>query len=335
MTCVADLQDPPELIPEFVQKWEEGYKVVIGVKQGSKDSWLMSRTRKFYYWLVGRLSSDVELVHNFTGFGLYDREVIEQFRSTDEQVPLFPGSRQRLRVRASRNPVRAASPHQRPHEERLLQPLRRGHAGRHQPLEGAASPRHHGGVRHLRAQPAGRVRVPGRQALVLGSAAARPGAPPDRHLLLRRRSALLHRGARRVHRLDPHRRSTSDRSSWRRSGSTSIESRSRRTARVSNRVGRRGVRDRPAPTCMAQRLRVGIQVRSAASIPPARAVERDPPRPRDSIEPSGRTREVTRGSGTSFSSLAMVQMTGHHRSGHRLAPPASASWLAAWAVRDP
>lgn len=91
MSCVADLQDPPELIPQFVKKWEEGYKVVIGVKQGSKESWLMSRTRKFYYSLVGRLSSDVALVHNFTGFGLYDREVVEQFRSTDEQYPYFRG----------------------------------------------------------------------------------------------------------------------------------------------------------------------------------------------------------------------------------------------------
>jgi glycosyltransferase involved in cell wall biosynthesis len=91
MSCVADLQDPPELIPQFVRKWEDGFKVVIGVKQGSRESWLMSRTRKFYYWLVGRLSSDVELVHNFTGFGLYDREVIEQFRSTDEQYPYFRG----------------------------------------------------------------------------------------------------------------------------------------------------------------------------------------------------------------------------------------------------
>jgi glycosyltransferase involved in cell wall biosynthesis len=91
MSCVADLQDPPTLIPEFVHKWEEGYKVVIGVKEGSRDSWLMGRTRKFYYWLVGRLSSDVELVHNFTGFGLYDRVVIEQFRKTDEQYPYFRG----------------------------------------------------------------------------------------------------------------------------------------------------------------------------------------------------------------------------------------------------
>ena len=88
---VADLQDPPELIPQFVAKWREGYKVVIGVKNGSRESWLMYRLRRAYYWLVAKLSSDVELVHNFTGFGLYDREVVEQFRATDEQYPYFRG----------------------------------------------------------------------------------------------------------------------------------------------------------------------------------------------------------------------------------------------------
>src|SRR5207244_11915440 len=88
---VADLQDPPDLIPQFVQKWQEGYKVVIGVKAGSHESWVAARTRNFYYWLVGRLSSDVALVHNFTGFGLYDREVVEQFRKTEEQNPYFSG----------------------------------------------------------------------------------------------------------------------------------------------------------------------------------------------------------------------------------------------------
>ena len=89
--CVADLQDPPQLIPQFVAKWREGYKVVIGVKQGSRESRLMYRVRKFYYWLVGRLSSDVELVRNFTGSGLYDREVVEEFRRTNEQYPYFRG----------------------------------------------------------------------------------------------------------------------------------------------------------------------------------------------------------------------------------------------------
>ncbi len=91
ISIVADLQDPPELIPQFVRKWEEGYKVVIGVKNGSHESWAMYRVRRLYYWLVAKLSSDVELVHNFTGFGLYDREVIEQFRATDEQYPYFRG----------------------------------------------------------------------------------------------------------------------------------------------------------------------------------------------------------------------------------------------------
>ncbi len=91
MTCVADLQDPPELIPQFVAKWREGFKVVIGVKQGTSESWVMARTRRFYYWLVARLSSDVELVHNFTGFGLYDRAVIEEFRGTEEQYPYVRG----------------------------------------------------------------------------------------------------------------------------------------------------------------------------------------------------------------------------------------------------
>src|SRR5262245_12302045 len=59
ISIVADLQDPPELIPRFISEWEKGYKVVIGVKEGTRDSWLMSRTRRFYYRLVGKLASGV------------------------------------------------------------------------------------------------------------------------------------------------------------------------------------------------------------------------------------------------------------------------------------
>ena len=91
VSCVADLQDPPDLIPRFIEKWREGFKVVVGVKENSDESWLMFRIRSFYYWLVGRLSSDVELLSNYTGFGLYDREVVEQFRLTNEQYPYFRG----------------------------------------------------------------------------------------------------------------------------------------------------------------------------------------------------------------------------------------------------
>ncbi len=90
LTCSADLQDPPGLLPQFVAKWHEGYKVVIGVKEGAKESWPMYEVRRFYYWLSGGLA-DVPLIPNFTGWGLYDREVVEQFRSTHEQYPYFRG----------------------------------------------------------------------------------------------------------------------------------------------------------------------------------------------------------------------------------------------------
>jgi len=85
----GELREAMQTLCAFANR--AGGKVVIGVKQGSRESWLMRRTRSSYYWLVAKLSSDVELVHNFTGFGLYDREVVEQFRSTEEQYPYFRG----------------------------------------------------------------------------------------------------------------------------------------------------------------------------------------------------------------------------------------------------
>jgi glycosyltransferase involved in cell wall biosynthesis len=90
ITLASDLQDPPELIPDFVRKWEEGYKVVIGVKPKSEESWLMFGFRRLYYGLVGRIS-DVPLIPNYTGFGMYDREVIEAVRAIDDRYPYFRG----------------------------------------------------------------------------------------------------------------------------------------------------------------------------------------------------------------------------------------------------
>jgi glycosyltransferase involved in cell wall biosynthesis len=90
IVMASDLQDPPEMIPQFVNKWLEGYKVVIGVKPKSQESALMSRMRRSYYALVGRIS-DVPLIPNFTGFGLYDREVVEMVRGIDDRYPYFRG----------------------------------------------------------------------------------------------------------------------------------------------------------------------------------------------------------------------------------------------------
>ena len=86
----ADLQDPPELIPEFIQKWEEGYKAVLAVKRSAGESRLMYSIRRFYYKLVNRLS-EIPLIENYYGFGLYDRCIIEALRKMDDPYPYFRG----------------------------------------------------------------------------------------------------------------------------------------------------------------------------------------------------------------------------------------------------
>jgi polyisoprenyl-phosphate glycosyltransferase len=88
MAC--DLQDPPELIEEFVRLWRTGLKVVIGVKPKSRESHLMFWARRAYYRLLNQIS-DTPLIENFTGFGLYDREVIETLRGIPDRRPYFRG----------------------------------------------------------------------------------------------------------------------------------------------------------------------------------------------------------------------------------------------------
>lgn len=88
MAC--DFQDPPELIREFLTKWEQGFKVVVGVKTAAAESRFMFAIRTFYYRLVNRLA-DIELTANMTGFGLYDQEVIKTLRSLDDPYPYFRG----------------------------------------------------------------------------------------------------------------------------------------------------------------------------------------------------------------------------------------------------
>ncbi len=86
----ADFQDPPAMIADFVRKWEEGYKIVIAVKDGSEESAVMYGIRSFYYRLVSRLA-EIELVKNFTGFGLLDRRVVQILREIDDPYPYFRG----------------------------------------------------------------------------------------------------------------------------------------------------------------------------------------------------------------------------------------------------
>jgi len=87
---VADLQDPPEMILQMIRKWEEGYSVVIGIKEEAAEHPLMFWIRRKYYRLVNRLSG-IDTIENFTGFGLYDRKVVELVKQFDDPYPYFRG----------------------------------------------------------------------------------------------------------------------------------------------------------------------------------------------------------------------------------------------------
>lgn len=90
MLMAADFQDPPELISEFVRSWEEGYRIVIGVKAHSTDGKLVYAFRCMYYKLIKKFSQ-VDQIEHFTGFGLYDRSFIDVMRELDDPTPFLRG----------------------------------------------------------------------------------------------------------------------------------------------------------------------------------------------------------------------------------------------------
>lgn len=86
----ADFQDPVDMIPKFVYEWEQGNKVVIGIKNKSKENPLMYLTRSLYYKMFNKLS-DVEHIPQFTGFGLYDKSFIRVLKEINDPIPYFRG----------------------------------------------------------------------------------------------------------------------------------------------------------------------------------------------------------------------------------------------------
>ena len=86
----ADMQDPPELLPQFVKEWEKGTVAVIGIKHGSREPLFIRFLRKIYYKVICMLSSEKQIA-NFNGFGLYDRSFIEIMRQIDERDPFMKG----------------------------------------------------------------------------------------------------------------------------------------------------------------------------------------------------------------------------------------------------
>lgn len=87
---VCDLQDPPEMIPQFLEKWEEGYKVVLGQKLKSKENPIMFQIRKLYYKIINWLSETPQY-EGVTGYGLFDKEFLDTMRWMDDPDPYIRG----------------------------------------------------------------------------------------------------------------------------------------------------------------------------------------------------------------------------------------------------
>src|ERR1051326_980311 len=87
---MADLQDPPELLADMIAEWNKGTPIVIAIKKTSRESVLMHALRTFYYRVVNRLAG-IETYEHFTGFGLYDRKIMDMVNRFDDPYPYFRG----------------------------------------------------------------------------------------------------------------------------------------------------------------------------------------------------------------------------------------------------
>jgi glycosyltransferase involved in cell wall biosynthesis len=88
---VADFQDPPQMIKTFLEKWENGNKLVLGIKAQSKENPIMFALRRTFYNILSKASGDDAPLKNFTGFGLYDKTFIDVVRQIDDPYPYFRG----------------------------------------------------------------------------------------------------------------------------------------------------------------------------------------------------------------------------------------------------
>lgn len=87
---VADLQTPPDLIVQFVEKWEAGSKMVLAIRTGMKEGIFLRALRNIFYTIISKISH-VEQIRHFIGYGLFDKYIIDIMRSLDDPCPYFRG----------------------------------------------------------------------------------------------------------------------------------------------------------------------------------------------------------------------------------------------------
>lgn len=86
----ADFQDPVDMIVKFVREWEQGWKIVVGIKKSSKEKKLMYLLRTCYYKLIRKIT-DIDHIEHFTGFGLYDKSFVDVVRDLHDSMPYLRG----------------------------------------------------------------------------------------------------------------------------------------------------------------------------------------------------------------------------------------------------
>ena len=87
---VADFQDPPEMIPQFVERWRAGADIVLATSEIKKMSPMFASLRRLSYGLQ-RKFGDYPIIPNATGFGLYDAKVVRAIAALNEPEPFFRG----------------------------------------------------------------------------------------------------------------------------------------------------------------------------------------------------------------------------------------------------
>lgn len=86
----SDFQDPVSLLPKMVEKWEEGFKIVLACKSKSKENSFMYKIRGFYYKLMNRICY-VKQINQFSGFALYDKSFINVIKDLKDPLPYMRG----------------------------------------------------------------------------------------------------------------------------------------------------------------------------------------------------------------------------------------------------
>lgn len=86
----ADMQEPPELIPTFIAEYEKGHKIVVGIKNKSKENPIKYAVRNLFYAILKK-TAEINHIEQFMGFGLYDKKFIEVLRQLDDPLPYLRG----------------------------------------------------------------------------------------------------------------------------------------------------------------------------------------------------------------------------------------------------